>query len=83
MSTSNTTTIIVIIIFHHPLLICFSFCRTVSNITAGNEYQIQSVIDANLIPLVISLLDKGEFKTKKEAAWAICNLTCTGSLAQV
>ena len=41
------------------------------------------MLDANLLPLVIGLLSTGDYKTKKEAAWAITNLTCGGTLAQV
>jgi importin subunit alpha-6/7 len=56
-------------------------CWTISNITAGNYNQIQSVIDVNLIPPLINLLQHGEFKTKKEACWAISNAT-SGGLAK-
>ena len=31
---------------------------TVSNITAGQQHQIQAVIDANLIPAIINILAK-------------------------
>lgn len=54
-----------------------------SNITAGNKLQVQAVIDANLIPLIIEQLSKGEFHTQKEAAWAISNLTISGTKQQV
>lgn len=33
-----------------------------SNITAGNQQQVQAVIDANLVPMIIHLLDKVSFK---------------------
>lgn len=29
-----------------------------SNITAGNQQQVQAVIDAKLVPMIIHLLDK-------------------------
>lgn len=54
-----------------------------SNITAGNKQQVQAVIDANLIPMIITQLGKGDFQTQKEAAWAISNLTISGSKQQV
>ncbi len=54
-----------------------------SNITAGNQSQVQAVIDAGLIPMIIHHLNKGEFQTKKEAAWAISNLTISGRKEQV
>ncbi len=51
--------------------------------TAGTIDQIQSVIDANLIPPLVECISQGDFKTRKEAAWAICNLTAGGSKEQV
>lgn len=56
---------------------------TLSNITAGNQSQVQSVIDNHLIPPLITILAQGNFKTQKEAAWAISNLTVGGSIQQV
>jgi importin subunit alpha-2 len=55
----------------------------VSNITAGNQKQIQAVIDAELIPHVVRVLDKGEFKVKKESVWVITNYTSGGSIQQI
>ena len=54
-----------------------------SNITAGNQMQVQAVIDAGLIPFIIHHLSRGEFQTQKEAAWAISNLTISGRKEQV
>ena len=54
-----------------------------SNITAGNQQQVQSVIEAGLVPMIIGHLSKGEFQTQKEAAWAISNLTISGNKTQV
>jgi len=45
--------------------------------------QVKTVIDAGLIPLIIHHLDKSEFQTQKEAAWAISNLTISGRKEQV
>ena len=56
---------------------------TLSNITAGNQSQVQAVIDNNLIPPLITILSQGNFKTQKEASWAISNLTVGGSVQQV
>jgi hypothetical protein len=36
------------------------------------------VIDANVFPVLIDILGKGEFKTRKEAAWAITNTSSGG-----
>ena len=41
------------------------------------------VIDANLVPLVIQQLAVGEFRTMKEAAWAVSNFTVGGTPEQV
>ena len=54
-----------------------------SNITAGNQQQVQAVIDAGLISYIIHHLSCGEFQTQKEAAWAISNLTISGRKEQV
>merc|ERR1719234_2648528 len=54
-----------------------------SNITAGNQQQVQSVIEHGLVPMVINHLSRGEFQTQKEAAWAISNLTISGNKTQV
>ena len=54
-----------------------------SNITAGNQQQVQSVIEHGLVPMVITHLSRGEFQTQKEAAWAISNLTISGNKTQV
>lgn len=41
------------------------------------------MIDAGLLPFIIINLKKGEFLTKKEAAWAVSNLTISGNKEQV
>ena len=56
---------------------------TISNITAGNPDQIQTVIDAGCLQPLIDILVKGDFKAQKEAAWAISNLTISGNKTQV
>lgn len=43
----------------------------------------QSVIDTNIFPVLIDILGKAEFKTRKEAAWAITNATSGGSPEQI
>jgi len=58
-------------------------CWTISNITAGNGDQIQRVIDANLIPPLVTMLREESFDIQKEAAWAISNATSGGSSAQI
>jgi hypothetical protein len=43
----------------------------------------QMVIDAQLVPLLVSVLAQGEFKAQKEAAWAVSNFTVGGTPQQV
>ncbi|KAG7167000.1 Importin subunit alpha-7-like [Homarus americanus] len=59
--------------------------RAVGNIVTGDDVQtqIQAVIDANIFPVLIEILGKAEFKTRKEAAWAITNATSGGTPAQI
>ena len=44
---------------------------------------LQAVIDANIIPPLVSLLGTAEFDIKKEAAWAISNATSGGTHDQI
>jgi len=44
---------------------------------------LQAVQDANIFPLLIEVLGKGDFKTRKEAAWAITNATTGGTPEQI
>lgn len=41
------------------------------------------VIDADLLPPLINILQVAEFRTRKEAAWAITNATSGGSAEQI
>lgn len=43
----------------------------------------QMVIDAGLLPPLITILQVAEFRTRKEAAWAITNATSGGSAEQI
>lgn len=44
---------------------------------------LQAVLDANIFPILIELMNKAEFKTRKEAAWAITNATSGGTPDQI
>ena len=61
------------------------YCEMRNNLffPPGNRQQIQAVIDANLFPVLIEILQKSEFKTRKEAAWAITNATSGGTPDQI
>ncbi len=56
---------------------------TLSNITAGTQNQIQSVIAAGLIPVLVQVLGTSELRVQKEAAWALTNFTSGASTEQV
>jgi hypothetical protein len=56
---------------------------TLSNITAGTQVQIQAVIQAELVPLLVHVLATGESRVQKKAAWAIMNYTLAASTDQV
>ncbi|KAK7064307.1 importin subunit alpha [Favolaschia claudopus] len=54
---------------------------SVGNIVTGDDLQtqvIQAIIDANIIPPLINILQNADFKTKKEACWALSNATSGG-----
>ena len=44
---------------------------------------VQAVIDTNIFPSLIEIMGKAEFKTRKEAAWAITNAASGGSSEQI
>merc|ERR1712048_1188979 len=52
-------------------------------ITAGNVEQIEAVIENSMIQPLVTLLRTGEFDVKKEAAWAVSNLSSGGNDNQV
>lgn len=43
----------------------------------------QAVIEANVFPMLIDIMGKAEFKTRKEAAWAITNAASGGTSDQI
>jgi len=58
-------------------------CWGISNITAGTANQIQMVIDAEIIPIVVGLMKSAEFEIRKEAAWTLSNASSCGSPDQI
>ena len=62
---------------------CSLPCSRLTPSQAGNKDQIQSIIDANIIPPLIHLLSAAEFDIKKEAAWALSNATSGGTHPQI
>ncbi|KAG7265353.1 hypothetical protein CRUP_027078, partial [Coryphaenoides rupestris] len=49
-------------------------CWTISNITAGNRAQIQTVIDANIFPVLIDILQKAEYLVNLGCIKPLCDL---------
>ncbi len=49
----------------------------------SDQTQIQRVIEANFIPLLVTLIRRDEFEIRKEACFAICNATIQGNSAQL
>lgn len=56
---------------------------TISNITAGNSVQIQTVIDSGVFEDICEVLKHGEFRSQKEAAWVVTNVTSSGTPQQI
>uniref|UniRef100_A0A3Q0SH59 Importin subunit alpha n=1 Tax=Amphilophus citrinellus TaxID=61819 RepID=A0A3Q0SH59_AMPCI len=55
-----------------------------SNIAAGPCKQIQQLITCGLLPPLVQLLrNQGDFKTQREAVWAVTNFTSGATVAQV
>ena len=54
-------------------------CWAISNITADSSQRVQAVIEANLFPPLIHILqNSSNFRTRKEACYAISNATSAG-----
>jgi hypothetical protein len=54
-----------------------------SNITAGNHRQIAQVIEKDLVPRAMELLQAGDWDVKKEATWVLANAVVGGTPDQV
>ncbi|KAH0628602.1 hypothetical protein JD844_009958 [Phrynosoma platyrhinos] len=68
---------------HNDYKVVSPALRAVGNIVTGDDIQTQTVIDANIFPALINILQTAEFRTRKEAAWAITNATSGGSAEQI
>ncbi|NWH42029.1 IMA7 protein, partial [Chloropsis hardwickii] len=60
-----------------------SFRMFFGNSCPSQSLSSQAVIDANIFPVLIEILQKAEFRTRKEAAWAITNATSGGTPEQI
>jgi importin subunit alpha-2 len=65
---------------HHAMMMKYPF-NIFQAVTLN--FLFQAVIDANIFPVLIEILGKAEFKTRKEAAWAITNATSGGTAEQI
>ena len=54
-----------------------------SNITAGTEAQIQTTLESDLCPVLLDLMNEGEFEIRKEVSWTITNAISGGNDEQV
>ena len=63
------------LIMHPKKAVRKEVCWSISNITAGNTYQIQLAIDSGLIDKLIQVLQADDNETRKEAVWALSNTT--------
>lgn len=68
---------------HSRLNIVKEAAWTISNVTAGNQEQIQHVINHGILPPLLHVLQTGDFKSQKEAAWAVTNYTSGGAATQL
>ncbi|KAK7797442.1 hypothetical protein U0070_024220, partial [Myodes glareolus] len=69
---------------HQEVKVQTAAVSAVGNIVTGIEEQTLVVLNCHILPcLVIHQLAKGDFRTQKEAAWAIINLTMSGRRDQV
>ena len=58
-------------------------CWTISNITAGLPEQLNSVINARIIPALINLMSHPHIEIRKESGWAVSNATSGGTREQI
>src|SRR5581483_8425260 len=49
-------------------------CLIVSTIATKIDDQIHTIVDSGIISLLIDLIRNSDFKTKREAIWALCNI---------
>uniref|UniRef100_A0A8B9ZU13 Importin subunit alpha n=1 Tax=Anas zonorhyncha TaxID=75864 RepID=A0A8B9ZU13_9AVES len=87
------------LLMHNDYKVVSPALRAVGNIVTGDDIQTQvwihfllcspcpvsfeTVIDAHIFPALINILQTAEFRTRKEAAWAITNATSGGSAEQI
>ncbi|VAH26174.1 unnamed protein product [Triticum turgidum subsp. durum] len=71
------------LLMHASANILLPVITSLARISAGDDTQVQAVIDADVMNHVIVLLKTSETDLKKEAAWAISNAASGGSSNQI
>jgi hypothetical protein len=51
--------------------------------SCSNGYFNQAVIDCDIVPKLLMIMDTADFKIRKEAAWAVLNITAGGTPYQI
>ena len=67
---------------HDQVKIITPALRIIGNLVSGNEFATQTVIDANVLPALFTLLDHPKKGIRKEACWALSNITA-GTPSQI
>jgi len=52
-------------------------CWILSNLAAGTQSQVEEIIKCNMLPILKNMIEYDDEEIRKEAVWAICNLTST------
>ena len=60
----------------------FLFCFYQS-VTMYIRTYIQVLLDSAVLPILLDIMNTAEFKTRKEAVWAVCNTISGGTPEQV
>jgi importin subunit alpha-6/7 len=79
---ANITTEIVRKLSDNQVKIITPALRIVGNLVSGNEIATQTVMDAGVLPVLYKLMDHQKKGIRKEACWAISNITA-GTPSQI
>lgn len=71
------------LLFHTDKTIVHLSTKAIRNITTGTPDEIQAIIEAGVIPVLIQILQDGDTATKFEAMCAINNITFCGTSDQI
>ena len=74
--------------FYFPFILCSDFFPLSSSLSLsssqGAPYQIGKLIEADIVPSVLDLMEKcSEFEIRKEAIWTLSNMATCGSAEQL